>query len=299
MAKKVYYSKPLKYFWQHLYGTQKKLTPDLTTDQIFTLLRHSILNAPITAFETQDSRQVLISGLELWREDSRGELLHIFFLDKQLRDFLEATSLSDLEGIKKFLYQYGESKDVFHLYSKTHSNHVVYRFALHLPFESEGYAFSLSLTEDGGVELYFSLGENGGFMADRFYGDVTKKVDEISVTQSKMFRLAINTIAYMNCFPDCVVDGVPKNLFQRSEDMSATNFTLQLSEKVKENVGSQLSKIPHFRKGYFKVLRSDYFVNKKGQIIFVAETMVKGKAKTVSTSPNVDKFSSNPANTKS
>lgn len=299
MARKVYYSKPLKYFWQHLYGTQKKLTPNFTDDQIFALLRQNILAAPLTAFETHDSREVIVSGLELWREDSIGELLHVFFLDKELRDFLEATSLSDLEGIRKFLYENGESRDVFYLYSKTQSNHVVYRFALHLPYESEGYAFSLSLEEDGSVELYFSLGENGGRMSDKFYADVNKKVDEISLIQSKMFRLAINTIAYMNCFPDCVTDGVPKNLFERSEDLTARNFTLQLSEKIRENEGLQVSKIPHFRKGYFKVLRSDYFVNKKGQIIFVAETMVKGKAKTVSTSPKTHEFRSNSVNKKS
>ena len=299
MARKVYYSKPLKYFWQHLYGTQKKLTPNYTNDKIFALLRQNILTAPMTAFETLDFRQLVISGLELWREDSRGELLHIFFLDKQLRDFLEATSLSDLESIRKFLYENGQSKDVVHLYSKTQSNLVMYRFALHLPFESEGYAFSLSLEEDGGVELYFSVGENGGLMSDKFYADVNKKADEVSLIQSKMFRLAINTIAYMNCFPDCVADGVPKNLFERSEDMSARNYSLQLSEKIRENEGSQLSKIPHFRKGHFKVLRSDYFVNKKGQIVFVAETMVKGKAKTVSTSPKTDEFGSNSLDTKS
>ena len=295
MARKVYYSKPLKYFWQHFYGTQKKLTPNFTDDQIFALLRQNILAAPLMAFETPDSRQVIISGLELWREDSRGELLHIFFLDKQLRDFLESTSLSDLEGVKKFLYEKGRGRDVIHLYSKTQSNHVVYQFALHLPYESEGYAFSLSLEEDGSVELYFSLGENGGRMSDKFYVDVNKKGDEISLTQSKMFRLAINTIAYMNCFPDCVADGVPKNLFERSEDMSAKNFTIHLSEKIRENENSPLSKIPHFRKGHFRLLQSDYFANKKGQIIFVTETMVKGKAKTVSMSPDTDKFKNNSA----
>jgi hypothetical protein len=175
----------------------------------------------------------------------------------------------------------------------------VYRFALHLPYESEGYAFSLSLEEDGEVELYFSLGENGGRVSDKFYADVNKKVDEISQIQSKMFRLAINTIAYMNCFPDCVADGVPKNLFERSEDMSARNFTLQVSEKIREHEASPLSKIPHFRKGHFKVLRSDYFVNKKGQIVFVAQTMVKGKAKTISTSPKMHEFRGNSPDTKS
>ena len=290
MARKAFYSKPLKFFWQHFYGTQKKLTPNFTDDQIFAILRQNILAAPVMAFETPESRGLIVSGLELWRVDSRGELLHIFFLDKQLRDFLETTSLSDLEGVKKFLYEKGINKDVIHLYSKTQRNHVVYQFALHLPYESEGYAFSLSLEEDGNVELYFSLGEIGGRMSDKFYVDVNKKTDESSLMHSKMFRLAINTIAYMNCFPDCVADGVPNNLFERSEDISAKNFTIQLSEKIQEIENLPLSKIPHFRKGHFRFLQSDYFANKKGQIIFVSETMVKGKAKTVSTSPDIDKF---------
>lgn len=297
MARKVYYSKPLKYFWQHFYGTQKKLTPSFTDDQIFALVRQNILAAPMAAFETAGSRGLIVSGLEMWREDSRGKLLHIFFLDKQLRDFLENTSLADLGGIKKFLYEKGQSHDVLHLYSKEQHKNVIYKFALHLPYEAEGYAFSLSLENDDSLELYFSLGENGGRMSDKFYADLIKKNDEISVTIAKMFRLAINTIAYMNCFPDCVAEGVPQNLFERSEDMTAKNFTFHSSEKVKENEGAQMSKIPHFRKGHFRVLHSDYFANKKGKIIFVAETMVKGKAKTVSTSPEIDDFPSKTAGT--
>jgi hypothetical protein len=292
MARKVYYSKPLRYFWKYFYGTQKRLTPDLTDDQIFNLLRKSMLTAPMKVGETLESRGLVISGLELWREDSRGELLHIFFLDKQLRDFLEKTPLSDLDGIKKFLYDNGHCKDVIHLYSKERSESVVYRFGLHLPYEADGYAFSLSLEKDGAVELYFSQGDNNGRMSDKFYADVNKKDDEFSLTLLKMFRLAINTIAYMNCFPDCVADGVPKNLFERDEDKLVRNFTFQLSEKIRDIDNSQVSKMPHFRKGYFKLLQSDYFVNKKGQIIFIAETMVKGKAKTVSMSLETDESSS-------
>lgn len=296
MARKVYYSKPLKYFWQIFYGTQKKLTPNFTNDQIFNILRKNIIAAPMRAFETPESRGLIVSGLELWRDDYKGELLHIFFLDKQLRDFLENTPLSDLDGIKTFLYENGQSKDVIHLYSNEQSKRVVYRFALHLPFDTDGYAFSLSIENDGSVELYFSLGENGGLMSDKFYDDVNKKDDQVSLIQAKMFRLAVNTIAYMNCFPDCVADGVPKNLFERGEDKSARNFTLQLSEKVRNiDDNSQLSKIPHFRKGHFRLLQSDYFVNKKGQIIFVAETMVKGKAKTVSLSSEIEDFNRNSA----
>jgi len=299
MARKVDYGKPLKYFWKHLYRTQKKITPELTDDQIFTLLRNNILAAPMRAPETPESRSLTISGWELWRDDCKGNLMHIFFLDKHLRDFLEKTPLSDLDGIKKYLYENGLSKDVVHLYSKEKRESVVYRFALHLPNDADGYTFSLSLESDGSVELYFSRGENGGRMSDKFYPDVNKKSDEVSLTHSKMFRLAINTISYMKCFPDCVTDGVPKDLlFERNENLSPRNFTFQVSEKIRENENLPLSKIPHFRKGHFRSLQSDYFTNKKGQIVFVAETMVKGKAKTVSMSQETDEFRRNAERTK-
>lgn len=52
MARKLYYSKPLKYFWQHLYEPQKKLIPGFTDDKIFAVLRQNILLAPMEAFET-------------------------------------------------------------------------------------------------------------------------------------------------------------------------------------------------------------------------------------------------------
>ena len=108
---------------------------------------------------------------------------------------------------------------------------------------------------------------------------------------------AINTIAYMNCFPDCVTDGVPKNIFEKSVDIETQtrSVTFELSEKIRDINHSSISKIPHFRKGHFRVLKSDYFANKKGEIIFVAETMVKGKAKTVSTSPEIDEFGTDTA----
>lgn len=39
--------------------------------------------------------------------------------------------------------------------------------------------------------------------------------------------------------------------------------------------------MPHFRRGYFKRLNSDFYKNKKGQIVFVHETVVNAKAKTL------------------
>lgn len=292
MAKKVYYSKPLKSFWKDLYGTQKKFTPEFNDEEIYLAIKKNLLSNPVGLDETLEERRLMVHGWDLWREDSKGNLLHIFFLDKQLRSFLEETPLSDLEGIKKFLYLNGQIKPVNHIYANEVRDTVIYQFALHIPFEGEGYAFSLSLENDGSLELYYSLGTNNGLMSNNFYSDVLKKEDNVSKTHAKIYRLAINTIAYMNCFPDCITNGVPHDYFDYSENKLAKNITFQVSEKVKNIEDSNISKIPHFRKGHFRLLQSDYFKNKKGEIVFVSETMVKGKAKTIALSEDIDNFNS-------
>lgn len=292
-GKKIWYSSPLKFFWNELYGTQKKFTPDISDEQVFNILRYNLINAPLADGENTETRELLLSGLELWKEDSNGDFLHIFFLERQLRDFLEKTPLSDLDGIRKYLYENGKNKDVVYVKTKSQSNCVVYTFGLHIPFETNGYAFSLSLFENNSIELYFSHGKQNGLLSDKFYTDLNKKQDAKSLGLSKMFRLAINTIAYMKCFPECVTEGVPRITYGKNEERSERNVTFQLSEKITDSENTQPSKIPHFRKGFFRVLRSDYYTHKKGQIIYVTETMVKGKAKTVSTSPQIEEFDSN------
>jgi len=293
MAKKIWYSSPLKFFWDDLYGTQKIITPDMSEEQIFNILRHNLLNRPLAVGESTETRDLILSGLELWKEDFKGDFLHVFFLEKQLRDFLEITPLSDLDGIRKYLYENGKNKNVVYFQTKSQSNCVIFTFGLHIPYETNGYAFSLSLDENDSMELYFSHGDKNGRLSDKFYKDLIKKKDEKSLAISKMFRLSINTIAYMKCFPECVAEGVPRISYGRNEDRSERNVTFQLSEKITDSEDTKRSKIPHFRKGFFRVLRSDYCTHKKDQIIYVAETMVKGKAKTVSTSTQIEEFNSN------
>lgn len=48
--------------------------------------------------------------------------------------------------------------------------------------------------------------------------------------------------------------------------------------------------MPHSRRAYFKRLTSDFYTHKKGQTILVKETMVNGKAKTVYTANDLEKF---------
>ncbi len=292
MAKKIWYSTPLKYYWEEVYGTQKKFTPEFSDIDIFNILRQNLISRPYRAGETREYRDLIISGIELWKEDMMGEFLHIFFLEKHLRDFLEETPLSDLDGIREYLYQNGQNKTLEYFITKKQEKCVVYNYGLHIPYEKEGYAFSLTLMEDNSIELYWCQGNKNGRVSDKFYKDLIDRKDKRSRTLSKMYRLAINTITYMNCFPECVTEGVPKNTKDKGKSRSNQNIIFQTSEKVIESEITARSKRPHFRKGFFRVLRSDYFTHKKGQIIYVNETMVRGKAKTVSTSEEIGEFKS-------
>lgn len=92
-----------------------------------------------------------------------------------------------------------------------------------------------------------------------------------------VFNLAINFLFYIFAFPECVIDGVPSGV-----KTNPTSKIISTSDKVVSHTKVEHSFVrPYFRNGYFRHFNSDYFVNCKGQVRFIAATMVKGKAKTV------------------
>jgi len=158
MAKKIWYSVPLRIIWQELYRRQKQFTPELSDDQIFMVLRNNMILSAKKENGNIGDHNLMVSGLQLWRQDLKGEFLHVFFLEKILRDFLESTSLADLNGIRKYLQDNGEEKNIVYIKVNGQTQCVNYSFGLHIPYEKEGYAFSLSLFENGSIELYFICG---------------------------------------------------------------------------------------------------------------------------------------------
>lgn len=72
-------------------------------------------------------------------------------------------------------------------------------------------------------------------------------------------------------------DGVPSGI-----KLNPKAKVISTSDKVVSHTTVEHGFVrPHFRNGYFRHFNSDYFVNCKGQVRFIAATMVKGKAKTV------------------
>lgn len=290
MAKKIRYSQPLAELWDS-YNKSNRNNNLSPKEFIHKWIDPQIMN-PFMPDGTLTQRNILIA--DLFYADSIKEFLHLYFVDKSLRDFLAGLPIRDFDDLKKFIIENGTQEEdgmistlgqVKGLGTKT--THL--DFGIHIPFENrmKGYAFSfLYKPENGKLVFVWMVGQNAGFLPFEQYKLLEKTEDSKKLIE--YFNLAVNTIVYMNTFPECVVDGVPnqvKNEYSKK---------ITIAEKVLENIENPDSKkmmTPHFRRGYFKRLTSDFYTRKKGQCVFVRETMVNGKAKTVYTADNLEKLS--------
>jgi len=289
MSKKIWYSKPLSEMWSQ-YNKFYRIYRG-TVDEFYSEKNKQIFS---TFNQSPEDIQCHTGILDLWRLDAHKKFMHIYFKQKELRNFLQDMKLADLDGIVDFLFQSGEtfyfepSLDTKKYLGKPEKIQT-YSFGIHVPYEKEGkgYAFQLCYNEQKELDLIWAVGNNEGWCSAETYEQNLKNEGEHSDFFVKIFRLAINTIAYMKVFPECVIEGVPPS---ENETLA---YTLGISEKVIEpvsNPDSTKTIVPHFRKGYLKRLSSDYYTHKKGQIIFVSETMVNGTAKTVEKSKNESKM---------
>ncbi len=86
-----------------------------------------------------------------------------------------------------------------------------------------------------------------------------------------------NLLLYLDCFPDSIKNMPPDDVKKQYAPYIKRCFTVKTDEKIIDR--SNIT--PHFRRGHFRVLRSEVFKKKRYQTIFVHSSFVKGKAKTV------------------
>ena len=290
MGKKIWYSTPLKMFWNEVIPTQKKITPNYSDEEIYRSLVYQNTTAPIIPPETKLERENFRMGLDLWWDDYNKRFLHIFFIDSNLRSILQEISLKDLAGIKQYFYDNGIKKTVIYENTRQKMNYVSYSFGIHIPYETEGYAFQINIYENNVFELFFVQNGIYGILTETMLQNLLNKKDEDSEMYKKTFKFAVNTIAYMQIFKDCIIDGVPRITVERNEKRTTNNKTLAIS-KYLEDKETKGTITPHKRNWYIKYLRSDFYTKKKGQLILVRETMVNGIAKTFYTASDINENS--------
>lgn len=285
MAKKIWYSKTLQYFWEKYHRNYEKLKLDKKA--LYLKIKSDIhFSYPKAIKPEENTREIL--GTELWWDDYQHTTTHVFFMDKYLKNFLQATNLSDLEGIKQFLKENGSIQNVSAIKTREISRVTIYSYAIHVPYEKNGYSFSLGIDQAMKMTLSFCMGNIVSAIPEDKYKFLLQENDKLSQFNASTFRLAINTLAYMSCYPECVTDGVP-NIIQDDYTEKQT-ITVNLSDKVLESNRTGSTVQPHFRKGYFRHLKSDFYKGKRNKIIFVHETMVNARAKTIHTANDLSKL---------
>jgi DNA-directed RNA polymerase subunit beta' len=111
------------------------------------------------------------------------------------------------------------------------------------------------------------------FEVDEF----VEEFDDVESPNANIYNLGMNFLFYINAFPDCIIDGVPNGVKRNPKGK-----VISTSDKIVSHTTVEHGFVrPHFRSGYFRHLNSDWYVNCKGKVQFIASTMVKGKAKTV------------------
>lgn len=283
MPKKVSYSIPLRQMWK----MYKKWCKETKTEdgELFYMKLYQIAESdPNITTRTAKHRMA-----SFWINDYRKEFLHIWLEDKELFCYLrEDVSLKDLNGIKSYLSQNGEPDEMLDPSTGKPYKWIRYQIAVHIPNDSNAFAFGFSLDlQVNQISLYTCNEDGVGQILETDYERIKERTDEEAVSIKNDFKFAVNLLAYMECFPECVRDGVPKDNNSNTYRYKDRSVQLGVSEKITETVKGAMR--PHFRKGYFKRLSSEFYTKKRGQIIFVSETMVNAKSKIVEMSKDENK----------
>lgn len=288
MSKRIRYSQPLYHIWQ-CYNKSNKNGNLSPKEFIWEWLGPQIHNP---FFERGDFVQTNIFVSEMFYADTQKEFLHLYFVDKSLRDFLIQLPIRDFDGLMTTVLEIGEDVDggcvnTFGQIASIGKNHKELNFGIHIPLESfdKGYAFSFIFQpETEKLVFAWHVGRNADYFPVDDYKRLLVDKTEAARINLELFQLAVNTVVYMNTFPECVIDGAPNNI---KDEYSKK---ISIAEKVTDIINSDSSRtvLPHARRAYFKRLTSDYYTHKKGQTILVKATMVNGRAKTIYTAGNIE-----------
>lgn len=92
-----------------------------------------------------------------------------------------------------------------------------------------------------------------------------------------MIDLVLGVGLYVKCFPQALKEGFPDFAKHPAHYKGEKCASVSSVPEIIERSGP----VPHFRHGHFRVLSSARYTNKRYQVVFVSETFVKGKVKTV------------------
>ena len=219
--------------------------------------------------------------LDLFSQELNGELPHYYLKDTGLKSFLDYTPVHDISSVSQYILEEGCSRTV--RIDGILDIASVYSLVLFVPYENNGYVVNILRRPNGELEVFVGY-KSLCLVSSRIVHDLQKRTDNEAKELLRFFNFAVNLLLYIKTFPECIIDGVPSGITdEKSEIEKARCRQLETSPKILASDSSGRIMPTHYRRGYFKVLRSEYFTHKRGQVVFVDATVVHGKGKTILT----------------
>ena len=185
MPKNVSYSVPLRKVWK-MYKQWCKVKKNSD-------MRSFYHDARLFADSQPDPivRQSEYLTLNFWRKDFNKEILHVWFEQRELRDFLrDDLPIKDMEGIKQYLKEEGEEQKTTIPDLGQDLEWVRYDLALHIPYETNGYVFAFAIMHDGTFSLFYCSDTGVGQLHESQLEDIKRRLKIlILVVQSMMLQL--------------------------------------------------------------------------------------------------------------
>lgn len=293
MSKKIRWSRCLSAEWETVKEICKKT--NWTEEQAVKFIMEKNLSEPQNTYD--NVLQTYLSMILFY--DISKKTIHYYFVDKELRDFLQSNELMNYEDLKSYIKDKGNFYPVKKQNSSTDARIFDYPVCIHVPYEKTGYAFNYLIINDA-----FNLvaEHKGAFLIEGKQYKELSKLSESNLTKEQkeiieLYRLAFNSLAYVYCFPQYVKDGVPNpDIYKRSDCLCKKIITSkEFKEAIKEQKHSPTPKLPHIVRGHFMYLKDERYTYKQGQIVWRQAHMTKGKAKTIYTNEDFlkDNFAQN------
>jgi len=204
-----------------------------------------------------------------------GDCTHLFVKDEEFLDWLVYCCPKLIDGSPEAMLEMTGEK-VFVIHFPTRSKYRCFGFKYYPPCEANGYKPALWITfSDNGSKV------DGG---DKTPWGCIHYSNCNGVEYGTVFeihsRLLSSIGMYLSCFPEMLKDGPPDDVKHPSHHQYPEIKTIGVSPEVR--IHSEHGEVtPHFRRGHFRVLRSDQFTKKRFQVVFVRQCFVKGEALTV------------------
>jgi ribosome-associated protein YbcJ (S4-like RNA binding protein) len=211
---------------------------------------------------------------------------NIFIETEELYDFLKEIKIVSHGDIASQIYMAIENRRYNEIVSTEGVLFRRYSFMLYAPINKINTSLAVTIFTTGKETFanntnsinWISKIESGHkyiTLAEKTFS--SKTFLDWSQKETEEFHVIVNTLFYMNAFPDYIFEGVPKRAVIGSECFTKKRITLSPNKEFFE----KLAVSPHLRRGHFRTFTSDYFKNMKGKTIWIEPVFVKGSALTV------------------